>query len=225
MSKDPKGLVDIVLLTSQSYVGGGARLLLKRLRTDLLEKYDIESTLTDKDSHSFELSVQFPAAARERLAHRQVNREWRCFHCDALFMTEDEARHHFGPSTAEEPICQITAERYRQVERELWEFRNESDATTRTFFENGAKAQQMATDAEQKGYDRGIADAKAHPGELGLTLLATVRSVIEQRIQELVGEYGSYDGETNITELPDNIESNIEELETLLGVLVPKQVA
>lgn len=93
---------------------------------------------------------------------------WRCFHCDEVFATREEAAMHFGTSEAQEPLCTVTAERYREVERQLEEFRRESDATARTFFENGTKAQRMATDAEQKGYDRGIADAKAYPETLGL---------------------------------------------------------
>lgn len=148
---------------------------------------------------------------------------WRCFHCGEVFTTREAAALHFGTSEVQEPLCTVTAERYREVERRLDEYRNEADATSRTFFAMGAKAQEMATIAEQKGYDRGIADAKAHPGELGLTSLATVRSVIEHRIQELVDEHGDYEPDTNVTNLPDWVGSVTEELETLLGVLVPKK--
>lgn len=94
--------------------------------------------------------------------------EWRCFHCGDVFTDEAEAREHFGDTMDDEPICQVTAERYRTVERELVGYQNESDATARTFYDIGHRAAVAERGAEQKGYDRGIADAKAHPDEVGL---------------------------------------------------------
>lgn len=91
---------------------------------------------------------------------------WRCFHCDEVFTDVAAAREHFGETLDDEPICQVTVERYRAVERELESYRNESDATSRTFYDIGHRAAVAARDAEQKGYDRGLADAKAYPETL-----------------------------------------------------------
>lgn len=111
--------------------------------------------------------------------------EWRCFHCGDVFTDRDEAREHFGETLDDEPICQVTAERYRAVERELQTFQNEADATSKTFYDIGHRAAIAERDAEQKGYDRGIADAKAHPYELGL-VPATMRNQTSERVQELL---------------------------------------
>jgi hypothetical protein len=104
---------------------------------------------------------------------------WRCFHCDEVFTDEKCAREHFGDTLEVEPICQVTAERYREVERQLESYRNESDATSRTFYDNGHKAAVAERDAEQKGYDRGIADAKAYPETLGLIASPIQREATE----------------------------------------------
>lgn len=93
---------------------------------------------------------------------------WTCFHCGDTFTDAASAREHFGDTMDDEPICQVTAERYRAVERELESYRNESDATARTFYDIGHRAYKAERDAEQKGYDRGIQDAKQFSADLGL---------------------------------------------------------
>src|SRR3546814_7963692 len=60
--------------------------------------------------------------------------EWRCFHCDETFTDAAAAREHFGVTECEDPICGVTAERYREVERLLAEFRSESDPASREFY-------------------------------------------------------------------------------------------
>tara|TARA_R100001244_G_scaffold2541_1_gene3939 strand:+ start:13123 stop:13446 length:324 start_codon:yes stop_codon:yes gene_type:complete len=95
---------------------------------------------------------------------------WRCFHCDEVFTDEDAAREHFGTVECEDPICGVTAERYREVERQLASFLSETDAASTTFYRLGAEHAAKERAAEQKGYDRGLADAKAHPETLGLML-------------------------------------------------------
>src|SRR3546814_10339127 len=94
--------------------------------------------------------------------------EWRCFHCDETFTDAAAAREHFGVTECEDPICGVTAERYREVERLLAEFRSESDPASREFYRLGGEHAQKEREAEQKGYDRGLADATAPPEELGI---------------------------------------------------------
>ncbi len=93
---------------------------------------------------------------------------WRCFHCDEVFHEDFKARQHFGESCDCEPLCQVAGERFREVERQLAEYQSESDATSKTFYALGADHYRKERDAEQKGYDKGLADAKAHPETLGL---------------------------------------------------------
>lgn len=141
----------------------------------------IQDTLitTDSEGGRYEVRIRVNSLPELHKAHDLVLaafgipiKSWRCFHCDEVFTDKDKARLHFGnDSVSGEAMCQVTAERYREVEGQLETYRIESDATSRTFFANGVEAQRMATEAEQKGYNRGIADAKAHPETLGLTRL------------------------------------------------------
>lgn len=101
----------------------------------------------------------------------QVLGPWRCFHCGELCETVEAAEHHFGRMDGCEPICQVAAETYRALEREVQSYRSECDADTVLFYSLGAKHAAALREAEQTGYDRGLADAKAHPGDLGLMLI------------------------------------------------------
>lgn len=44
---------------------------------------------------------------------------WRCYHCDELFHTDEEAKKHFGEKNGRLPACQISVEEFRQLERTL----------------------------------------------------------------------------------------------------------
>lgn len=93
---------------------------------------------------------------------------WRCFHCAELCETVEEAEHHFGQYDGSVPICQVAAETYRALEREVQSYRSECDADTVLFYSLGAEHASALREAEQTGYDRGLADAKAYPETLGL---------------------------------------------------------
>ena len=54
-----------------------------------------------------------------------MSKEWRCFHCDVVFINEDDARAHFGPSQHDESYCCMSAERVREIELELYRYREE----------------------------------------------------------------------------------------------------
>lgn len=129
----------------------------------------------------------------EELVAIRAGKLWRCFHCGDEFTDEAEAREHFGDTMDDEPICQVTAERYRTVERELVAYQNESDATARTFYDIGHRAAVAERDAEQKGYDRGIADAKAHPGTLDLATRKDIARIIEKVPAHPSGERMRYE--------------------------------
>lgn len=83
---------------------------------------------------------------------------WRCFHCNEVFTDEVCAKLHFGESEIQEPLCAVTAERYREVERQLEIYRTESDETSKTFYALGAEHYREQQAAEERGYARGLAD-------------------------------------------------------------------
>lgn len=106
------------------------------------------------------------------------DRQWRCFHCDEVFKTEWSARDHFGHTEDASPACQIKAgelglvSALRAAERDAsdawFALQNESTTTAKAFRAMQSRHQQQLTAMEQIGYERGLADAKAHPETLGL---------------------------------------------------------
>lgn len=97
---------------------------------------------------------------------------WRCFHCDEVFTDVAEARLHFGEYEMQEPICLVTAERYREVERQLQSYRDESDAQSRFFYEMGSKHHAEIQRAEEHGYEKGLRDGVRAGGPFHLIALA-----------------------------------------------------
>jgi hypothetical protein len=75
-------------------------------------------------------------------------------------LTVEEAEHHFGQYDGSVPICQVAAETYRALEREVQSYRSECDADTVLFYRLGADHATAARNAEQAGYDRGLKDAR-----------------------------------------------------------------
>ena len=65
-----------------------------------------------------------------------------------------------------------TDERRRRAEKDAadawWAIHNETTDTAKAFHAQAARHQEQLRAVEQIGYDRGIADAKAHPETLGL---------------------------------------------------------
>lgn len=88
---------------------------------------------------------------------------WRCFHCDFITSDHDEAAQHFGRFDDCVPACGVGIERFRAMEKELHEYRTESDAASKTFYSLGADHRSALIAEEQRGYDRGLADGMALP--------------------------------------------------------------
>lgn len=86
---------------------------------------------------------------------------WRCFHCDEVFTDAACAELHFGKYQDCEPICTVGAARYRDLEDQLADYRSEADAASKTFYEMGARHAGLERRAEEKGYERGLRDARA----------------------------------------------------------------
>jgi hypothetical protein len=86
--------------------------------------------------------------------------EWRCFQCDEVFTDEACAKLHFGEYQDCTPICKVGAERYRDLENQLASYRSESDAASKAFYALGAEHSQALIREEQRGYDKGLRDAR-----------------------------------------------------------------
>lgn len=114
---------------------------------------------------------------------------WRCFHCDEVFVDEHCARLHFGRDEGQTPACQIKGSEHGLVEAlrraendaaDAWRaIHNETTDSAKAYFAQSTRHQEQLRVIEQIGYDRCIADVKAHPEELGLAsseALAQARS-------------------------------------------------
>ena len=104
--------------------------------------------------------ASLPVMTADELAKPSEVR-WRCFHCDEEFADTDAAAEHFGRFEDCAPICKVGADRFRQMEDELASWRSESDTASKEFYGLGAKHSTALREAEQQGYDRGLADGRA----------------------------------------------------------------
>jgi hypothetical protein len=86
--------------------------------------------------------------------------EWRCFHCDAVLTDRADAAVHFGKYDSCDPICSVGAVRYRDLEDQLAQYRSESDAASKSFYEMGSKHALALIAAEERGYEKGMRDGQ-----------------------------------------------------------------
>jgi len=117
-------------------------------------------------------------------------KEWRCFHCDEVFTTEVDARNHFGSDQSSEPACQIKVagefallQALRNAEDQLARYRNDDSDVLRAMWSAQADHATALRREEEKGYERGLRDAKEHPETLGLQRATHEPGVGEQRYQ------------------------------------------
>lgn len=94
---------------------------------------------------------------------------WRCFHCGEAFTKPQErwARLHFGADQDALPACQMRVpgehhllEYLRKAEDELRHFRDEDSDLIRAMYAIRADHTQALIREEQRGYDKGLADAR-----------------------------------------------------------------
>ena len=94
---------------------------------------------------------------------------WRCFHCDAAFTKAQArwARQHFGGDDGELPVCQmrVPGEHHllaalRNAQDELSRYRAEDSDLMRAIYEMSADHAEAVRRAEERGYEKGVADAR-----------------------------------------------------------------
>lgn len=97
---------------------------------------------------------------------------WRCFHCDEVFFTADDARLHFGMDQCSDPACKIKmgAEKsllvaLRRAETELQEawaaIHNETTEAAKAYYAQQSRHGEQLRAAEELGFERGIKDSAA----------------------------------------------------------------
>jgi hypothetical protein len=92
---------------------------------------------------------------------------WTCFHCGETFPVVGLAADHFGADETAQPACRIKAghERnlvaaLRDAEAQLARYRAEDSDTDRAMAAMGADHDRALRRAEEKGYERGLRDAR-----------------------------------------------------------------
>ncbi|MFK4259084.1 hypothetical protein [Agrobacterium tumefaciens] len=98
---------------------------------------------------------------------------WRCFHCDEVFFTANDARLHFGMDQCSDPACKIKmgAEKsllvaLRRAETELQDawaaIHNENTEAAKAYYAQQSRHGEQLRAAEELGFERGIKDSTAH---------------------------------------------------------------
>jgi hypothetical protein len=102
---------------------------------------------------------------------------WTCFHCGETFpgnlTGQRAAQLHFGASIHDEPKCQISAHHLRVMETDLRRYREEDTELHREIARMQADHAVALRREEEKGYARGLEDARKFPETLGLARTGT----------------------------------------------------
>lgn len=112
----------------------------------------------------------------EHKSNPGLERGWVCFHCweyfPPTFAGQQAARHHFGDTPIEQPACTIDARAFRAMQDLCARYRTEDTDLHREIARMQADHEAALRREEEKGYARGLEDAKKHPETLGLTRAA-----------------------------------------------------
>ena len=153
---NPQGLFEVrALYTAPPAESAGAKIvaLLREARATLEMWKDVApavSLCADIDK----------ALSRTRAADGEAgeSKEWRCFHCDAVFADAESAVLHFGTSEIQPPACQIDIAEYRAMELRVRRCNEEDTDLHREIHGLQAKHQVDLRREEEKGYARGLSD-------------------------------------------------------------------
>ncbi len=91
---------------------------------------------------------------------------WRCFHCDEVFTSRKYAAEHFGSDEGDTPACRLShsdghlVTLIRKLQRELASYRREDNHILRAWDARVMEGVDAIRKAEERGFDRGVQDAK-----------------------------------------------------------------
>lgn len=154
---------------------------------------------------------------------------WRCFHCDEVFFTANDARLHFGMDQCSDPACKIKmgAEKsllvaLRRAETELQDawaaIHNENTEAAKAYFAQQSRHGEQLRAAEELGFERGIAD-------LG-SIWEDLKS-LSNAANDLASWAGSINwrGGENQKDWLDELRQHIESVQALCKPYLPKSEA
>ncbi len=96
-------------------------------------------------------------------------KQWRCFHCDALFTRAVDATEHFGAPQDDTPACCLRDHEHhlvqyiRRLEQDLARYRADDSDVMRSIMTLEANHQVALRQAEEEGYAKGLRDGQALP--------------------------------------------------------------
>jgi hypothetical protein len=105
----------------------------------------------------------------EAIQKRREKQGWRCFHCDEVFHNHAKAEEHFGRRLVSQSACQVDMKQFREMELQLEDYHHEDSKVLRKMAAMEGEHSAALRREEEKGYARGLRDAKRYPETLGLT--------------------------------------------------------
>lgn len=95
-----------------------------------------------------------------------ARKQWRCFHCDAVFTRRKDAAEHFGADQTETPACCLRDHEHhlvhyiRRLEQDLARYREDDSDVMRAIYVLEAELPGKLRSAEEQGYERGLRDGR-----------------------------------------------------------------
>lgn len=103
-----------------------------------------------------------------------TRKQWRCFHCDEVFIRLACAAVHFGNDGTRTPACQLKSherhlvEYIRDLEAQLDGYRADDSHVMRSIYTLEADHRRALNRAEEEGYNKGVLDMRSAHSSAGL---------------------------------------------------------
>ncbi len=131
---------------------------------------------------------------------------WRCFHCDEVFLTKEDARLHFGADQMADPACQIKVAgehalllALRLSEDHLARYRAEDSDILRVLWSTRSDHDTAMKREEEKGYARGLRDGQYTVTRAGMAMEAA--KLVERLLHSIIDDGSLHDVTEGIIEL------------------------
>lgn len=114
-------------------------------------------------------------------------KEYRCFHCDEVFVDRQEALLHFGIDEMKTPACLIKGDRtllvaLRQAEGQvdglLHDLHCENTETLRAYRDLRQRFNEVTQTLEQTGYDKGVSEARDEQRQVITQMVGALQFVL-----------------------------------------------